>query len=191
MFTIVKAAGFTRVLSVNGIEFRRFKFFDPDTREVVFTYNTPYISVRGNDDLIEFVLTGEVKRKNVLNLAIKEAFLFKEAKQLHGEMIYAFYIPTTMVRYKDKGYSEKDMGDSIYIYHDIEITLNGRIKDDQEMKDYTIKLEEITDVRPSPQGLKISALIKELEALGMYKVDEHSSFLKELLHFYNLVPKKK
>ena len=92
----------------------KYIFFNPETKEVVLTYNNSWLENKAGNDIksIEFP-QAQLKRKTKVNLSVNEAFVISLGKENYGtDLLCELYIPISMLNIKFIEY--KKIGEYVY-----------------------------------------------------------------------------
>ena len=95
----------------------KYIFFNPETKEVVLTYNNSWLEDKaGNDIKLIELPQALLKRKTKVNLSVNEAFVISLGKENYGtDLLCELYIPISMLNIKFIEY--KKIGEYVYENH--------------------------------------------------------------------------
>lgn len=80
----------------------KYIFFDPETKEVILTYNSSFLQNKAGNDIKSIELPqAQLKRKTKVNLSVNEAFVISLGKENYGiDLLCELYIPIKMLNIK-------------------------------------------------------------------------------------------
>lgn len=80
----------------------KYIFFNPETKEIVLTYNSGFLQNKAGNDIKSIQLPqAQLKRKTKVNLSVEEAFVISLGKEDYGtDFLCELYIPIQMLNIK-------------------------------------------------------------------------------------------
>jgi hypothetical protein len=184
--TLKKQSSWFNPYFLNGKQIDKIKVFNPDTEEVLFSFNW----FGSNNNYPELILPLEVKNRKKLNLKDNKAgqlIVVVGKENLSKEKRYYLYIPSNLLEYKSEGQIKRyDNGYTSQVYDKYTIKVQASENNGDKVEPVSERIftvEEYIRTEKSSKGVKAEELYKEMQKLH---IDIKLYDLQKILDNYKL-----